>query len=162
MGEREQSPTRWVAIAAHRDYLVRLARRKGAGADAEDVASEAIIRAYKQPALDISRARAYLAKITSNMVIDLGRLASRDRLLRTHAALAPRLDAATDEVEDRALARHAERLVAQLDGDIRLIIRWRGQGESWRQIAARLGQRKGTVEMRYRRAITPIRRRLTR
>ena len=162
MGEREQPPTRWVAIAAHRDYLVRLARRKGAGADAEDVASEAIIRAYTQPALDVSRARAYLAKIASNMVIDLRRLASRDRLLHTHAALAPRPGAATDEVDDRALARYAERLVDQLDGDVRQIIRWRGEGESWRQIATRLGQRKETVEMRYRRAITPVRRHLTR
>lgn len=155
----EHAP-QWDALVGYREDLVRLARSRGAGADAEDVAHEALLRAATHPALDPGRARSFLAKIASNLVTDLHRRAAKEQVLSAHAALMPRPQPAMEEIEERALADHARRLVAGLDPQLRGILRRRSDGATWPQIGTELGQRKDAVEIRYRRAITPIRRQL--
>jgi RNA polymerase sigma-70 factor (ECF subfamily) len=140
--------------------MVRLARRRGAGADAEDVAQEALLRAASQPGLDLDRAFSYLAKITSNLVLDLHRRARKEQLLRTHAGLASRPCPPDEDVEERDLARHAARLVSSLAPELRSILFLRRDGATWPQVGAKLGQRAATAEMRYRRAMLPLRQQL--
>jgi RNA polymerase sigma-70 factor (ECF subfamily) len=151
---------RWAALVTHRESVVRLARRRGAGADAEDVAQEALLRAASHPGLDLARAYSYLAKVASNLVIDMHRRSAREQQLRTHAGLIPRPCPSDEDVEERDLARHAARLVSNLPPDLRSILFLRRDGATWSQVGAQLGQRPTTAEMRYRRAMLPLRRQL--
>lgn len=151
---------RWAALLAHRDSLVRLARRRGAGNDAEDIAQEAMLRAAVRPELDLARVKSYLAKIVTNLVTDLHRRAAKEETLRLHAGLLPRPPDADEEVEQRQLAQHAARLVSGLAPDVRRILSRRGDGASWPQISAELGERRAAIEMRYRRAVLPLRQQL--
>jgi RNA polymerase sigma-70 factor (ECF subfamily) len=151
---------RWDVLVAHRESVVRLARRRGAGADAEDVAQEALLRAASNPQLDLDRAHSYLAKVATNLVIDLHRRAVKEQALCTHAGLMPRPCPSDEEVEERDLARQAARLAATLPADLRSILLLRRDGATWPQVGKQLGQHPATAEMRYRRAMTPLRRQL--
>jgi RNA polymerase sigma-70 factor (ECF subfamily) len=151
---------RWDALVAHRESVVRLARRRGAGADAEDVAQEALLRAASNPRLDLDRAHSYLAKVATNLVVDLHRRAVKEQALCTHAGLMPRPCPSDEEVEERDLARQAARLAATLPPDLRSILLLRRDGATWPQVGKQLGQHPATAEMRYRRAMMPLRRQL--
>jgi RNA polymerase sigma-70 factor (ECF subfamily) len=155
---------RWAALVGHRDNIVRLARRRGAGADAEDVAQEALLRAAGNPDLDLGRAHSYVAKVAVNLVIDLHRRATREQRLCSHAGLAPQqchYDQQVEEIEERDVARQAARLVSRLAPELRDILLLRRDGATWSQVGAELGQPPATAEMRYRRAMLPLRRRLS-
>jgi len=152
---------RWACLLPHRDSIVRLARSRGAGADAEDVAQEALLRAASQPGLDLSRAKSYLAKIAANLVIDLHRRSVKEDRLRSHAGLAADAQADDEQVEDRNLAQVASRLVSDLAPELRTILFLRRDGASWSQVGATLGEPPARAEMRYRRAMQPLRRRLS-
>jgi RNA polymerase sigma factor (sigma-70 family) len=147
-------------LIAHRESVVRLARRRGAGADAEDVAQEALLRAVSQPGLELNRAHSYLAKIAANLVTDLHRRAAKEQRLRTHAGLMPRPCPSDEDVEERDLARQAVQLVSDLAPDLRSILLLRRDGATWPQVGEKLGQHPATAEMRYRRAMLPLRRQL--
>lgn len=138
-----------------------MARSWGAGPDSEDVAQEALLRAASHPSLDPSRARSYVAKIAANLVIDLRRQLAKDKVLRTHTSLAPTAPPADEEVEDRDLARQALQLLSGMDAGIHAILVLRRNGATWSQVGEQLGEAPATAEMRYRRAMTPLRRRLS-
>jgi RNA polymerase sigma factor (sigma-70 family) len=153
---------RWACLLPHRESVVRLARARGAGADAEDVAQEALMRAANNPELDPQRVRSYLAKVAANLVVDLHRRSTKERALRAHAGLAPSPRVADEEeVEERDLARYAKQLVSRLAPDLRSILLLRRDGATWPQVGAVLGEAPSTAEMRYRRAMVPLRRRLS-
>jgi len=154
------SAQRWATLLPYRERLVRLARRQGAGPEAEDVAHEALLRTVVQPGLDLDRAWSYLAKVAANLAADLHRRSAREQVLRAHAGLSPRPQPADESVEDLDLGRHAVRLVAGLEADLRDIVLLRRDGATWSQVGARVGQAPTTVEMRYRRAVAPLRRQL--
>jgi DNA-directed RNA polymerase specialized sigma24 family protein len=125
------------------------------------VAQEALLRAASQPGLDLSRAKSYLAKIAANLVIDLHRRSITENRLRAHAGLAAGAQADDEVVEDRDLARVATRLVSGLAPELRAILLLRRDGASWSQVGAALGEPPARAEMRYRRAMQPLRRRLS-
>lgn len=155
-----RATARWEALAPHRQRMVRLARRLGAGNDAEDIAQEALLRTARIPRLELDRAHSYLAKVTANLVTDAHRRAARDRALQHHAALAACPERVDEDVIDRDLARHAAQLVSRLAPPVREILRLRQAGATWPQVGARLGQSPASTEMRYRRAMTDLRQRL--
>jgi len=164
VGGTTQTPAqRWELVIPHRGSLVRMARRHGAGTDAEDLAQEALLRAASQPGLDPARVHSYLAKVVMNLAIDLHRRAAKEKALLAHASLAPRPRSAEEEVEQvdqRSLAQHAVRLVSGLPARQRDILLLRRDGATWSQVGAKLGEPAATAEMRYRRAVAPLRRQL--
>lgn len=151
---------RWASLLPHRDSAVRLARSRGAGADAEDVVQEALLRAASHPGLDLNRAKSYLAKIVVNLVIDLHRQSAKEDRLRTHAGLVPSPQLDNEVVEDRDLARQATQLVSAMAPELRTILFLRRDGATWTQVGQMLGEPPTKAEMRYRRAMRPLRQRL--
>lgn len=149
---------RWASLLPHRDSVVRLARSHGAGADAEDVAQEALLRAASHAGLDLGRAKSYLAKIAANLVVDLHRRSTKEERLRLHAGLAPSPQVDSEMVEDRDLAQRASRLVSGMAPDLRTILFLRRDGATWSQVGRTLGEPPARAEMRYRRAVSPLRR----
>lgn len=151
---------RWACLLPHRESVVRLARSRGAGADAEDVVQEALLRAASHPGLDLSRAKSYLAKIVVNLVIDLHRRSVKEDRLRAHTSLVPVPQLDSEVVEDRDLARRATQLVSAMAPEVRTILRLRRDGATWSQVGKILGEPPAKAEMRYRRAMRPLRLRL--
>lgn len=86
----------WLLVFPHRDRLVRLARRRlDSLADAEDVASEAMLRVATFPALDHGRVGEMLTSVTVRLCTDL----LRHRAVQREKA--PRLaDLPTDPLAD--------------------------------------------------------------
>jgi RNA polymerase sigma factor (sigma-70 family) len=153
----------WDQLLVHRPRLVALARRCGAGDDAEDVAQEALVRAATFDRLDRERAGAFLSAVVARLVVDQHRRASRDHLLSRHARLAARPIDFADEVCDRDEARWAVRIAARrLPPGLRVLLRSRAQGVSWRELAARYGEPAPALEARTRRALLDLRRRIER
>lgn len=69
---------RWTALWAHRDALLRVARRRVPDpADAEDCVSEAMLRAAVFAGLDVERAGAFLTAVVVRLCADLHREARR-------------------------------------------------------------------------------------
>lgn len=145
----------------HRPMVVAVARQRGAGADAEDVAQEALLRAYTRTGIDLDRAGPYLARIANNLIVDSHRRATRERLLRSHAGMAPPPVTPTEQIEDQDLARHARQLVGELAPDVQVMVAQRGAGASWPQIASDTGRRWETLAVRYHRAISRVRQQLS-
>src|SRR5262245_47824099 len=70
----------WPEIAAHRERLVRIARRRCASReDAADVVSEALLRAATFEGLDRRRVGAFLTTVTIRLCVDLYRDAERSQ-----------------------------------------------------------------------------------
>lgn len=62
----------WTLVAPHRDRLVRMARRRvGNAQDAEDIASEALLRVATFPTLDHARVGEMLTTVTVRLCADL-------------------------------------------------------------------------------------------
>lgn len=96
-------PGRLRVLAAYHPLLVRLARRQGAGAEAEDIASDALLLAALRGQVHTDAPLAYLSRIIDNLVIDRFRAeALRDRRYCRDTAPAPR--ALDDLVATRDLA----------------------------------------------------------
>lgn len=70
----------WAAIAAHRDRLLRIARRRCATReDAEDVVQDALLRAATFGGLDPDRLGAFLTSVTVRLCADLYRDSQRSQ-----------------------------------------------------------------------------------
>ncbi|MEV0597375.1 RNA polymerase sigma factor [Nonomuraea cavernae] len=147
---------------AHRPRLVALAARMGAGADAEDVVQDALLRTATFAGLVEERAWPFLATVTARLVVDHHRRTARDQALRHHAALMPRPHGFEDAVADWDEARRAATLIARLGPEIRHLVRLRMEGATWVQIGVARGESAAAVEMRYRRATAPVRRAVNR
>ncbi|MEU8323848.1 sigma-70 family RNA polymerase sigma factor [Nonomuraea sp. NPDC048881] len=153
---------RWHVLMAYRPRLLALALRMGAGADAEDVVQDALLRTATFAGLEEERAWPFLATVTARLVVDHHRRTARELVLRRHAALMPRPHGFEDAVADGDEARRAAPLIALLDPEIRHVVRLRMEGATWGQIGVARGESAAAVEMRYRRATAPVRRAMNR
>jgi RNA polymerase sigma factor (sigma-70 family) len=148
---------------SYRQRLVSLAKSKGAGADAEDVAHHALLRAAEHLRLDERAPWPYLATIALNRVVDLHRRADRDLTLRHHAGLVPRQRSFEDDVENRTdVGRLLRYLLAMENAETVALMLRRADGLTWRELGEEWGRSESFVETRVRRAMLRLRRRLRR
>lgn len=97
---------RWLALWAHRDDLLRIARRRTrSDADAEDCVHEAIVRAVAHPDLDDERAGAFLTAVTVRLCTDLHRRHARLERAAPRLAAPPAADPQVAACERADLAR---------------------------------------------------------
>lgn len=120
-------------------------------ADAEDVAQEALLRAYRrfERLRDRTRFRGWLVRISFRLAIDRVRSAKRREVRETEwSKTAPRPStedlAATSEFQE-----HLERAIEELPEKHRLVLLLAGmQGHSLEEVAGMLGVPLGTVKSR--------------
>ena len=119
--------------------------------DAEDVAQEALARAYRKRGTlrDPARFRAWLARMTWRLALD-HRRAGKRREHREHTAAAL---AAPPTAEDiAAQGEFRTRLFAAIDalpGKLRIVVLLAGiEGHNMREVASLLGVPEGTVKSR--------------
>jgi RNA polymerase sigma factor (sigma-70 family) len=122
---------RWSAVWAHRDDLLRIARRRTLSeGDAEDCVSEAMLRAVEHATFDVSRAGPFLTSVTVRICADLHR--DRGRAARAAAVHAgdDRLGGSPETlVCDRAEAAWLAQLAAAaLSPRERAVLRARADG----------------------------------
>lgn len=113
------SDVRWERLWAHRDHLLKMARRRSMSfEDAEDAVHEAMVRAMENPHVDEERLGAWLTAVTMRLCVDRYRQVSREAQARGRSALAPASpapveEAVCDRAEARWLARRSEELPAR-------------------------------------------------
>jgi len=159
----------WVREAAQRDarrdFEERLAECGGLAyrvarsvlrntADAEDVAQEALLRAYKSFARlrDPSRFRGWLVRIAFRIALDRLRSANR-RALRDTLWSQPEHHPPSPTVEDLAASNqfqgHLDRALEELPEKLRLVLLlWAMEGYTIEEIASLVGVPVGTVKSR--------------
>ena len=123
-------------------------------ADAEDVAQEALLRAYRRfdRLRDRGRFRAWLVRITYRLALD--RLRSSKRREQRHtfwSQPAHQLRAATTEelAASNEFQAHLDRALEELPGKLRLVLLLAAmEGHTIDEIAAMLGIPAGTVKSR--------------
>ena len=130
----------WMALLAHRQRLLVLARAQGLGHhDAEDVVHDALLKAAQVAELDAARLGGLLVLLLRQSIIALYRRNTRDCCLQT-AALAPLLAPGPDEqVCDEAHAKWLLTQARQLRSLERRALLARAEGLSMMEVAARLG-----------------------
>ncbi|WP_414637562.1 RNA polymerase sigma factor [Amycolatopsis sp.] len=115
------SPRRWELVWRHRPELVRIAaRRVGNIHDAEDVVSEALVRAARFANLEDGRVGAWLTAVTVRLCVDLHRARAVELRWTSRAAAvtaAPVDPSADEQVCDRAHAAWAVRALASCRRD---------------------------------------------
>lgn len=123
-------------------------------AEAEDVAQEAVLRAYRlfHRLRDRSRFRAWLVRITFRLALDRARAAKR-REQRETLWSQPAQSASPATAEDLAAASefqaHLERAVEHLPKKLRLVLLLAAmEGHTLDEVAAMLGLPVGTVKSR--------------
>ena len=151
------SEVSWPEIVAHRERLVRIARRRcPTREDAEDVVHEAMLRCVTYEQLDPERIGAFLTSVTIRLCADLYRDAERSR------RAAGKLDLrATPDPENEAL-RAAEAgvlgdLLSALPPTQRAVIVDRASGMSLPQISSRHALTYKAVESALSRARSTLR-----
>jgi RNA polymerase sigma factor (sigma-70 family) len=142
---------RWEAALCHRDRLVRLAKAKGAGSDAEDLVHDALLKVVQQENVELQRMGSYLSKTVSNLVIDHFRKnAVRQRLVQS-ADIDEAVSPIEEGVLERMVAERTAPLLRELPKDVKAILEDRLQGMTWRQISSKLDLPVSLIEMRVRR-----------
>lgn len=123
-------------------------------AEAEDVAQEALIRAYRKfdRLRDARRFRSWLVRVTFRLALDRSR-SSRRRQLRETLWAQPELRPPAQSVEEIAAARQFEerlaRALEELPDRLRLVILLTAiEGHSMQEVAALLAVPAGTVKSR--------------
>lgn len=136
MGKRE----RWIAVYAHRDRLLRLARaRVGDPHDAEDCVSEAMLRCVEFEALDEERLGQFLTTVTVRLCADVHRRNVRgDKLSRKLAGYASVEPGPEEAICDRAESAWLTGHLADLPARQREIVAARAEGLSCAAVAERL------------------------
>ena len=123
-------------------------------ADAEDVAQEALLRAYRRfdRLRDRGRFRAWLVRITYRLALD--RLRSSKRREQRHSfwsqpAHQPRAATAEELAASNEFQAHLDRALEELPGKLRLVLLLAAmEGHTIDEIAAMLGIPAGTVKSR--------------
>lgn len=112
------SPARWEKIWSTRDLLLKVARLRGAGPDAEDAVQEAMARAFQHPEIEDDRLQAWLVAVTSRLCIDDHRRraaeAARWRRASGRAVIVQQGQAVEEEVCERSEAVWVADLVTEL------------------------------------------------
>lgn len=120
-------------------------------ADAEDVAQEALLRAYRrfERLRDRTRFRGWLVRISFRLAIDRVRSAKRRELRETlWSQVAPR-PSTEDVAASNEFQEYLERAIEELPEKHRLVLLLAGmQGHSLEEVAAMLAVPPGTVKSR--------------
>ncbi len=123
-------------------------------ADAEDVAQEALLRAYRRfhRLHERERFRAWLVRITFRLALDRARSAKRRELRETEWSR-PERQAPAENAEDLAVRRQfeerLERALSELPEKLRLVLLLAAmQGHTLEEVAGMLGLPLGTVKSR--------------
>jgi RNA polymerase sigma factor (sigma-70 family) len=129
----------WGDIAANRERLLRIARRRCATReDAEDVVSEAMLRCATFDGIDPERLEAFLTAVTVRLCADVHRAHARGT--RAVLRLAPERDVTPgpeDGICESVDAEVLSRLLAELPERQRAVLADRARGLSVTQIAER-------------------------
>jgi RNA polymerase sigma-70 factor, ECF subfamily len=123
-------------------------------ADAEDVAQEALLRAYRRfdRLRDRNRFRAWLIRIAFRLALDRLRSGKRRELrdtLWSQPELQPRAETAEDLAASHEFQVHLENALAELPEKLRLVLLLAAmEGHTIEEIASMLGIPAGTVKSR--------------
>lgn len=160
LADRERRARRRLgALAPHWRSLVALAKQKGAGQDAEDIATEALLRAAWSDTLDDRAPLRFLQRTVQNLVIDCHRRASHREWVGRRAADVARQPPLEDHVINRDLALRTVRRIRDTAGDVTALLVWRRLVDevAWPQLAAEFGMSPSRVQSSVRRAIQNLR-----
>lgn len=159
MHDTHASVRRWEHADGYRSQLIAQAQRRGlTREEAEDVASEAILRAGAKGDLELDRAENWLRRVTRNLAVDVHRARLTpvvvSRLAHVHdpAPFEPQTI-----VDDRLEACWVASLVSQLPSRQQLVLQHKAEDRSVLDIAAHLGVPYKTVESLASRARTKMR-----
>lgn len=121
-------------------------------ADAEDVAQEALLRAYRrfERLRDRTRFRGWLVRITFRLALDRARSAKRREVRETlWGSQAVQSQTAEDAAASSEFQTHLERALEELPEKLRLVLSLAAmQGHTLEEVAAMLGLPMGTVKSR--------------
>ena len=120
-------------------------------ADAEDVAQEALLRAYRcfQHLRDGARFRGWLARIAFRLAIDRARSSKRREVRETLWSQAAPRPSTEDLAASSEFQKHLERAMDELPEKHRLVLLLAAiEGHSLEEVAAMLGLPMGTVKSR--------------
>jgi RNA polymerase sigma factor (sigma-70 family) len=146
-GPVQSAHERWMLAAQHRPALEATARASGLNFDdAQDVASEAIMRAAGKEDLDLSTAHAWLRVVVRRLAIDVHRSRLSPPLMSRVFHADPPAEEPQTRVADRAEASWLAGHVAALPPRQRTVLEMRADGRSAAQIAADLDCSYKTVE----------------
>jgi len=119
--------------------------------NAEDVAQEALTRAYRRfrQLRERDRVRPWLVRVTWRLALDRQR-ADRRRTLREHEQASPPLEASTaDAIAARERAVHVWRAIDELSPKLRLVVVLAAiEGHDVQEVARLLAIPEGTVKSR--------------
>ncbi|MGC7102638.1 RNA polymerase sigma factor [Amycolatopsis lurida] len=139
--------TWWGVVDAHRDRLLRIARRRTAcEQDAEDVVSEAVLRAAERPGLDPDRLPAWLTTVTVRLCADVARDAARERRRWLRADVETAAESCEQRVCDRAEASWLAGHVDSLPDRQAQVLRLRADGLDVTAAAESMGVSYRTAE----------------
>ena len=119
-------------------------------ADAEDVAQEALVKAFRSfnQLRDRERFRAWLVRTTWRLALDRLR-GDRRRLAREQSSIEPREPSVEQVASARERAAHLWAAIDTLPEKLRLVVVLSGiEGHDTREVAALLGIPEGTVRSR--------------
>lgn len=127
---------RWLAANACRGPLLRAGVRAGLTRhEAEEVASEAIIRAAQKADLDVDRVHHWLKVVSNNLATDLLRGRRGSAWFSRLQHFEPESESPCDRIDDMAEAVWVAGVVAQLPPRQRLVLQHRASGRSPGEIA---------------------------
>ncbi len=151
----------WDALFSLRSDLVAQVRGLGLSfEDAEDVASEAILRAALKPDLDIDRAGGWLRVVARRLAIDSFRRRERCAAYDV-TAIDSCQPSPQDDVDDRLEAAWVAGVVESLPVRQRIVLQRRSEQMTPESIADAMGCTYKTVESLTSRARTSVRRALS-
>lgn len=150
---------RWELVLAHRDRLVRLARRRlpdRCAVDAEDIAHEAMLRAVNFAALDPERVGQFLTTVTLRQCADVYRHKARQASVGHRSGQRSAADIA-DDVCDSMEAQWLLRQLTTLPEREAAVMLAAVDGETRAATAARLGATLKALESAAARARKSLR-----
>lgn len=155
---------RWAPLIEHRSALVRLARSRGAGDQAEDVVHTAIEQVVQRPEIDLSNPLPYLVTTVANLCRDLHARDARRYAAAKHPVFVPRpcdpTDKLLDECEAAAAAAELRKLLSpEL---MELCLRLAARELTWQQAACERGEPEPKLRTEVRRAYIQVRKLVSR
>lgn len=149
------------ALLRDAGWIQELARHMATGADAEDLAQEALLAGLEGPRAPVRSLRAWLAGVVRNRARQDARAAASRRAREELAARDEALPSSAELVERLSVHRAVAREVAALAEPYRSTVLLRFfEGLSQSEIAARTGTPVATVNSRLTRALALLRARL--
>lgn len=148
----------WHAANAHRGSLIAYAVRLGLSRpEAEDVASECIVRAVEKEDIDADRIGLWLRRVAHNLAVDVHRARPATSTLGRLHRFMSEVHEPHAYVDDRLEADWVAGLVARLPERQRSALQHKASGLSLSEIAAQMNETYKTVESLLSRARGSIR-----